>query len=80
MDELKKIQELSFMAIELTLYLDTHPDDQNALVHYNIITQQLNALKQYYEQKHGPFIAYGFSPSAYPWQYVNEPWPWQIEY
>ncbi|WP_026487049.1 spore coat protein CotJB [Caldanaerobius polysaccharolyticus] len=80
MDMLKKIQELSFMAIELTLYLDTHPHDQNALAHYNIITQQLNALKQSYEQRHGPFIAYGFSPSAYPWQYINEPWPWQIEY
>lgn len=80
MDLLRKIQELSFIAIELTLYLDTHPEDQNALVHYNTVSQQLNALKQAYEQQHGPFIAYGFTPSAYPWQYINEPWPWQIEY
>ena len=37
-----KIQELSFACVDLNLYLDTHPDDANAVNMYNSFSKQLN--------------------------------------
>ena len=39
-----KIQELSFACVDLNLYLDTHPDDANAVNMYNSFSKQLNVL------------------------------------
>jgi spore coat protein JB len=77
---LKRIQELQFTAIELTLYLDTHPDEKEPLMEYNRISQQFNNLKRTYEDRYGPLMVFGQSPSQYPWQWVNSPWPWEIDY
>lgn len=74
------IQALEFTAVELTLFLDTHPNDQRALMDYNQVTQQLRVAKSLYEQRYGPLMVFGNSPSKYPWQWIEEPWPWEIEY
>jgi len=75
---LSEIQQLEFVAVELTLYLDTHPDEQEPLNEYNKATGQLNQLKVQYESLYGPLAVYGLSPSKYPWQWVEQPWPWDI--
>lgn len=77
---LRQIQELEFIAIELTLFLDTHPEDQAALRDYNAVSKRLTDVKQRYENLYGPLCVYGFSPSRYPWQWIEEPWPWEIDY
>ncbi|MFZ5967900.1 MAG: spore coat protein CotJB [Bacillota bacterium] len=77
---LKKIQEFEFACIDLNLYLDTHPTDQRALMDYNMYSNQLLMLKRQYENMYGPLMNFGFSPSQYPWRWIDEPWPWQIEY
>ncbi|GAW93105.1 hypothetical protein Teth39_0700 [Calderihabitans maritimus] len=77
---LRVIQELEFVAVDLSLYLDTHPEDNRALEHYNRVTEQLNLRKREYEQIFGPLAVYGFSPSQYPWRWIEEPWPWEIDY
>lgn len=77
---LKAIMALEFTAIELNLYLDTHPGDQKALMDYNMVSQQLRAAKKQYESQFGPLANFGEDPSKYPWQWIEEPWPWQIEY
>lgn len=77
---LKNIQALEFTAVELTLFLDTHPNEQRALMDYNQVTQQLRVAKSLYEQRYGPLMVFGQSPSKYPWQWIEEPWPWEIEY
>ncbi|NLW56884.1 MAG: spore coat protein CotJB [Firmicutes bacterium] len=75
---LKELMAVQFTALELHLYLDTHPTDQKALMEYNSVVQQLNVLKHEYQQRYGP-LTWG-EPSAYPWQWINEPWPWEICY
>lgn len=77
---LRKIQELEFVAIELTLFLDTHPEDKEPLVKYNQVTKELNELKRAYESMYGPLTVFGYSPSQYPWRWINSPWPWEIKY
>lgn len=75
---LKELMALEFTAIELNLYLDTHPNDQRALMEYNAVCQQLMMLKERYERCYGPLTP--CNPSAFPWQWIEEPWPWEICY
>jgi spore coat protein JB len=78
MQMLCEIQQLEFIAIELTLYLDTHPDEQEPLKDYNRTTERLNQLKMQYERQYGPLSVYGVSTSKSPWQWAEQPWPWDI--
>jgi len=74
---LLKIQELEFAVVDLNLFLDTHPGSEQALADYNKYTQELINLKDVYEMKYGPLTNFGYSPSQCPWQWVDEPWPWE---
>ncbi len=74
---LGKIRELEFAAVELTLYLDNNPDDQEALNDYNAASENLTRIKKEYEQKYGPLSSFGCSTSRSPWQWVEGPWPWE---
>jgi len=78
MQMLLQIQELEFTAIDLNLYLDTHPDDQQALSLYNSIVPQLRKSIEAYEQHYGPLLNFGMAASQHPWQWINSPWPWEI--
>ncbi len=76
---LRKIQELEFACIDLNLYLDTHPWDQRALAEFNAFASQLAMVKKQYESMYGPLSNFGQSFSQYPWQWIESPWPWEIE-
>jgi spore coat protein JB len=74
---LKRISEVQFAAIELTLFLDNHPEDQAALQDYNVLAQDLKELFAMHEAHYGPLMAFGCGLSKFPWQWVDEPWPWE---
>lgn len=73
----KEISAVHVMLVELRLYLNTHPSDQEALAKYNTFVKQLKHLVDEYNQNYGMISAH--SMSAYPWQWINEPWPWEYE-
>ncbi|MDD3225391.1 MAG: spore coat protein CotJB [Clostridium sp.] len=75
---LNKIRQLKFAAVDLNLYLDTHPDNEKALEDYNTISELLTKSISFYETNYGPLINFGSSQSKFPWQWTNEPWPWEI--
>lgn len=77
---LREIQELEFAALDLNLYLDTHPTCEKALMDYNIISKELNKKKKLYEMNYGPFSNFGEAPSQCPWEWINSPWPWESQY
>lgn len=78
---LRQIQEMEFVATELQLFLDTHPEDQQALALYNNTHHELLKLVRTYEQTYGPLLSYGFSPNPQKhWKWVEGPWPWEINY
>ena len=51
---LLELQELDFVLVELTLYLDTHPDDTAAINQFNDFSYKRRVLKQKMEEKYGP--------------------------
>lgn len=77
---LKEIMAMDFSVIEFNLFLDTHPNDQRALAELNSLCCQSKALRRRYEQCYGPLMPCGDSPPRLPWAWVEEPWPWQIDY
>jgi spore coat protein JB len=77
---LREIQELEFTLIELNLFLDTHPQDRAALRDFGAVRNKLlQAIKQY-EELYGPLTAASTNTDICPWQWIEEPWPWEIEY
>jgi len=73
---LKKIQELQFAALDLNLYLDTHPKDCKAVEEFNNYVSELKKCIKVYNEKYGP-LTYQ-EKSGVPWEYIQGPWPWEI--
>ncbi|PYG89956.1 spore coat protein JB [Ruminiclostridium sufflavum DSM 19573] len=76
---LLKLSALDFYAIDLHLYLNTHPRDREALAKYNTVVREAKALREEFERNYGMLSAQG-TPSKYPWQWIENPWPWQKEF
>jgi spore coat protein JB len=75
---MEELQAVDFVIVELTLYLDTHPDDQEAIQQYNSMIKQRKKIKKNFEQQFGPLTSFGGSYSPYPFQWKEAPWPWQV--
>jgi len=74
-----KIQQTEFVALELNLYLNTHPCDQKALEKFNKAQQELCKLKNQYEQQCGPLLNFGFGKNTgNTWLWAQQPWPWEM--
>jgi len=58
---IKELQELDFVLVELTLYLDTHPDDVTAINQFNDFSYKRRLQKQKIEEKYGPLQTFGNS-------------------
>ena len=77
---LSKVLEYHFACIELNLYLDNNPNDENALNDYNKYSEKLQRAKENYESKYGPLTYFGYVQDCYEWRWVNQPWPWHNEF
>ncbi len=75
---LEELQAVDFALVELTLYLDTHPDDQKAINQFNTLTKQRFEIRYEFESRFGPLQQYGNSFSDNKWSWHSEPWPWQV--
>lgn len=71
---LTDIASLDFMLIDLSLYLDTHPTDIQALNIFNTIKSQSDMEKANYINNYGP-LTLG-STSKTTWNWLCNPWPW----
>ena len=58
---LEEIQAIDFVIVELNLYLDTHPDDFEAIKQFNDTTEKSMLLKIEFEKKFGPLMNFGRS-------------------
>jgi len=77
---LRRIQEMEFVAVELNLYLDTHPCDQEAINDYNCAVEMLTKYKKEYEKMYGPLLNFGYGgySDKQKWQWATTPWPWEL--
>ncbi len=74
---LYKVQEMCFMAHDINLYLDTHPNDSYAMNLYNKYNNDAKKLTDEYEKRYGPIdLSDDSGLNMTPWSWINEPWPW----
>ena len=74
---LLELQQLSFSLVDLNLFLDINPDNQQAVDDYNQLFEQYWEAKANYELQYGPMNNFGHCPATYPWSWINDPWPWE---
>ncbi len=75
---LLELQTVDFVLVELTLYLDTHPNDVEALTQFKQFEKRKQALMRTIETSYGPLQEYGNSPTGDEWSWSQAPWPWQV--
>jgi len=75
---LKRVQKCSFILLDLSLYLDTHPMCQNALAAYSKHQKEFMILNEEYERKYGA-LTHGILEGENSWKWIEGPWPWDPE-
>lgn len=70
------IMMLGFCAVDMMLYLDTHPDDEEALNYFNQCTVLYNAAKQSYQEQFGQLNAFSEQERS-SWDWNTAPMPWE---
>ncbi len=71
---MERIMQYKFVVNDLSLYLDTHPNDRNALKMHNKYAEELKKYEKMYEEKFGPLT---FECQMDLWQWVDDKWPWE---
>lgn len=74
---LKEIQQLSFRLYDLTLFLDTHPNEQCAIKDYNETLNKYKSMVRNFEKLYGPLTLKGVDENAMEWKWIKGPWPWE---
>ncbi len=76
---LKDITILDFLAVDLHLYLDTHPMETEAIELYNQVVRDADKLRCKYEKMYGPLCSFR-SASRDRWTWIDCPWPWDYSF
>ncbi len=72
---LQKVYESGFAVDDILLYLDTHPDDRQAMEYYRYARDAYREAKAAYERACGPLTVDGVN--AGNWTWIENPWPWE---
>lgn len=75
---LAEIRALSFALVETNLYLDSYPEDREALAYFRKLRRELAEKTAAYEAAYGPLTVMGATAEG-SWDWVRTPWPWESE-
>ena len=74
------VQQADFVVVELSLYTNTHPDDEEAIEQWREAIIEVANIRRKYEKRYGP-ISLLPVPSEEEielgWRWSDPPWPWQ---
>lgn len=72
------LNEVSFAVSDILLYLDTHPEDAQAMAFYREnVAARKEALKEY-ARRFGPLtIDTADDASSTSWEWIEKPFPWE---
>ena len=72
-----ELQVLGFALHELALYLDTHPDDSEALELYRQYQRIYHDGMMQFEKTNGP-ITHAAPGDGNRYNWIDDPWPWEF--
>ena len=73
---LNDIGIVSFVLVELGLYLDTHPTDRNAMEYFNHYNRIKHQMVKEYSMKYYP-LTMDMAESNKEWRWGAAPLPWE---
>ena len=73
---MRRVQICSFALLEAALFLDSHPDNAEALDYFTKYRQLLARAEQEYEERFGP-LHQDNADGELCWEWVSQPWPWE---
>lgn len=73
---LQWLNEVSFVVTDVALYLDTHPEDEEAMNYFNHFVEMRRKALQAYENQYGPLTIDTATPSG-TWCWATQKWPWE---
>ena len=73
---LDEISQVGFAVDEMTLYLDTHPYETEAIDYLTYYVRRKNQLMKEYAYQYGPLTIDTADPCSH-WNWATEPWPWE---
>ena len=73
---LKKLNAYAFAAYDWNLYLDTHPNDRDAIAMFHKMADKADELRKEFESKFGPLTARE-ARNMERWNWLDDPWPWE---
>lgn len=68
--------EAGFAVTEANLYLDTHPEDEEALKFFLAMKKQYMNARREYSDKFGPVSLEDVNEEN-GWAWAKAPWPWE---
>ncbi|MFW5999304.1 MAG: spore coat protein CotJB [Halanaerobiaceae bacterium] len=78
-EQLREIMAVNFALLETILYLNTHPADEAVMELYNRFARRLMELIRDYQENYSLLVPH-LPGEETPWRWIEEPWPWQIDY
>ena len=75
---LRDIGIVDFVLTELTLYLDTHPFDRNAMEYFNHYNRIKHQMEKEFSMKYFP-LTVNMAESNKEWRWGMAPLPWEGE-
>lgn len=70
------INEVSFAVTDILLYLDTHPDDTDAIAFFDYYNTERQKALELYAEEYTPLTLDNVHESSH-WYWVTDPWPWE---
>ena len=70
------VSMLGFCAFDMALYLDTHPDDEEALNYFNQCNELYRSARDTYEEQFGALRMIPNQPLD-SWDWNTAPMPWE---
>lgn len=70
------IDAVSFAALDASLYLDTHPNDAEALEYFHHFNKARQQALHEYAVRFGPLTLNG-AQTEDTWKWATQPWPWE---
>ena len=76
-DLVTELDAVSFSLLDVMMYLDTHPNNADALRSKAEYEEAAAKLRRRYEEEYGPLTA-ASSGGEGCWQWIKDPWPWEV--
>ena len=73
------INTVSFLAYDMALYLDTHPDDTAAMSYFQKYSQMRQQAIENYSSKYEPITMDSIGSESH-WNWATKPQPWEGGY